>query len=55
MAKSEEDDSRAKFRAALEKKNKITKGKSSGNDSDGGRRIQESSGKRPKMFRRKSG
>jgi len=55
MGKSEEDNSRAKFRAALEKKNTISKVQSSGSDSDGGRRIQESSGKRPKMFRRKSG
>lgn len=55
MSKSEAEDSKAKFRAALEKKNQFSKGQNSGSDTDSGGRInKESSGKTPKMFRRKS-
>lgn len=53
--KSEQGDSKAKFRAALEKKVQISKGENSGSDTNKGRRIKESSGKTPKIFRRKSG
>lgn len=53
--KSEQEDSKAKFRAALEKKVQISKGENSGSDTNKGRRIKESSGKTPKIFRRKSG
>jgi len=55
VSKSEQGDSKEKFRAALEKKNKISRGEISGNDTEIGRRIRESAGKTPKMFRRKSG
>ena len=55
MSKSEQEDSKAKFKAALEKKNKISKGENASRDTEGGRGIKESSGKTPKMFRRKSG
>ena len=55
VSKSEQGDAKAKFKAALEKKNQISKGKISGSDADSGRRIKESSGKTPKIFRRKSG
>jgi len=55
VSKSEQGDSKAKFRAALEKKNRISRGEISGNDTESGRRIKESTGKTPKMFRRKSG
>ena len=55
MSKSEQEDAKAKFKAALEKKNQISKVENSGSDAEGSRRIKESSGKTPKMFRRKSG
>jgi hypothetical protein len=55
LSKSEQEDAKAKFKAALEKKNQISKGENSGNDTESGRRIKESTGKTPKMFRRKSG
>jgi len=55
VSRSEQEDSKAKFRAALEKKNQVSKGENSGSDTESGRRIKESSGKTPKIFRRKSG
>jgi len=55
VSKSEQEDAKAKFKAALEKKNQILKVENSGSDTEGSRRIKESSGKTPKMFRRKSG
>ena len=55
MSKSEQEDAKAKFKAALEKKNQIAKGEISGSDAASDRRIKESSGKTPKIFRRKSG
>ena len=55
MSKSEQEDTKAKFKAALEKKNQISRGENSGSDAESGRGIKESSGKTPKMFRRKSG
>ena len=55
MSKSEQEDAKAKFKAALEKKNQISKVENSGSDSESGKRIKGSSGKTPKIFRRKSG
>ena len=55
MSKSEQEDAKAKFKAALEKKNQISKEQNSGSDPKSGRKIKESSGMTPKMFRRKSG
>jgi len=55
MSKSEQEAAKAKFKAALEKKNQISKGEISGSDAASDRRIKESSGKTPKIFRRKSG
>lgn len=55
MSKSGNEDSKAKFREALEKKSKNSGGQTAGNDLGGHRKISESSGKKPKMFRRKSG
>lgn len=55
MSNLENEESKAKFKAALEKKNQISKGQNSENDAENGRGIKESSGKIPKMFRRKSG
>lgn len=55
MSRSEQEDAKAKFKAALEKKNQISKGEISGSDTASDRRIKESSGKSPKFFRRKSG
>jgi hypothetical protein len=55
MTTSKLDDHRARFRAALEKKNTnpISVGKKQG--AEGSSKIHASSGKKPKMFRRKSG
>ena len=55
VSKSEQEDVKAKFKAALEKKNQISRGEKSGSDAKSSRRIKESSGKTPEMFRRKSG
>lgn len=55
MSKSENEESKLKFKAALEKKNRVSNGQSMDNESNERRKIQESSGKIPKMFRRKSG
>lgn len=55
MPNSEQENSKAKFKAALEKKNRVSRDLVAGTESDGGRGIKESSGKTPKMFRRKSG
>ncbi len=55
MKKSNQGDSKEKFRAALEKKNQISKEQRAGGDSETGRKIQAASGNIPKLFRRKSG
>lgn len=55
MSKSEAEYLKAKYRAALVKKNKTTKGQNSRNHTDTGNMIEESLGKTPRMFRRKSG
>lgn len=55
MSKSEQEDSKLKYRAALDKKAKIPKKQVSENETELKRRIIESSGKTPKVFRRKSG
>lgn len=55
VSNSEQGDAKAKFKAALEKKNQISKVENSGSDNESGRSIKESSGKTQKMFRRKSG
>ena len=55
MSASESEDHKAKFKVALEKKNHNSSavGKKSG--SEGSSKLQPSTGKKPKMFRRKSG
>ena len=55
LSNREQEDPKTKFKAALEKKNQISKEQNSGSDPKSGRKIKESSGKTPKMFRRKSG
>jgi hypothetical protein len=55
MSNSEQADSKKRFRDALEKKNQMSKEPSTSGDSVGGRKVQASSRKVPKMFRRKSG
>jgi len=55
MSRFEKKDSKLRFRAALEKKNRNSRAQSLERDTHGGRKIQESSGKTQKMFRRKSG
>lgn len=55
MKKPDQGDSKEKFRAALEKKNQISREQPAGGDPDAGRKIQASSGNIPKLFRRKSG
>jgi hypothetical protein len=55
VKKSDQGNSKEKFRAALEKKNQISREQRAGRDSDAGRKIQASSGNIPKLFRRKSG
>jgi hypothetical protein len=55
VKKPDQGDSKEKFRAALEKKNQISREQRAGGDPDAGRKIQASSGNIPKLFRRKSG
>ena len=55
MSESKKEDAKEKYRAALKKKNQFANELSINNDSNGGSRIQASSGKTPKIFRRKSG
>jgi len=55
VSKHENEDSKLKFKVALEKKNKISKEPSKDSDPNERRKVRESSGKTPKMFRRKSG
>lgn len=55
MSDSKKKTAKEKYRAALDKKNQFSKDLSNSNDSKGSSRIQASSGKTPKIFRRKSG
>lgn len=55
MSESKQDDPKARFKAALDRKNQKTRRIEASAESEGSRKLQESSGKTPKMFRRKSG
>jgi hypothetical protein len=55
MSNSEKEDAKEKYKAALDKKNQFSKELSINGDSNGSSRIQASSGKTHKIFRRKSG
>jgi len=55
MTTSRPDDHKARFRAALEKKNTNPNSVGKKQGADGSSKLHASSGKKPKMFRRKSG
>jgi hypothetical protein len=55
VKENEPEDSQVKFKAALKKKNEISKIQSSGGHTIGNSRVKASSGRTLKLFRRKSG